>query len=230
LAEEQGLTDDIPMPQGPCSKLYETKLAMARKMALIEKRIEGEAHGGDNKHLSTLSTGAQMSKLDDADLAKLKSCPLSKLLHALHNAHISLPVCDFLRLVSGEVSDNDVKSVADSLPGVYSKLVGSGGDEEAASDSAYDGEEGALPSVVREMIEKMVGSHSLAEQPTQMRIRVMVIRGVKPHLREHAKEASQSPRIEHLAREFVKYQLSTAACNTESDVGNELMVLQNYVA
>lgn len=232
LAEEAGLIEpNLYVPQTPLSLLYQEKLAAVRKLADIEKEVELKAKGGDNKHLSELGAATKTDECSE-ELQKLKCCPLSQVLSSLHDARISLSLRDFFKLVSKEsIPDGDLDEAENLLPGMFGRMLSDGSADDNARDSAYDGVSGSLPKPIREMIEQMTGSHSMSGNPARMRVRVMIIRGVKPKVRQlETKQASWNTKAAELVREYGRYQLSFAVREHQKDLpSNELTVLRNYL-
>lgn len=233
LAEEIGLAEPrLWLPTSPLSKLYHDKLAAAKKMADMEKEIETKAKSSDNKHLVEGTGTATKTDVDDDDMKQMKSCPLSGILNALHDARISLSIKDFAKLISDkDISEGDLSDAEDMLPGMFGRMVEDGSDDDAARDSAYDGAPSSLPGPVKSMIERMLGSHSLSGGPARVRVRMMIIRGVKPKLRDTGtKKASWNEKAAELVREYAQYQLAFAARECQKDMpSNELTVLRHYL-
>ena len=233
LAEEIGLAEPkLWLPTTPLSPMYRAKLAVAQKLADMEKEIELKAKGSDNKHLVEQLGSATKTDVDDDDGKKLKCCPLASVLNSLHDARISLSLKDFFKLVSDkDIPEEDLDDAEGMLPGMFGRMVEDGSADDAARDSAYDGSPSSLPPPIKSLIERMIGSHSMSSGPARVRVRMMIIRGVKPKLRQlGTKKASWNVKAAELAKEYARYQLAFAARETCNDLpSNELTVLRHYL-
>lgn len=210
------------------------KLAAADKYAEIEKVIEGKAMGCDNQHLVKQLAGACPSReLETGDVDTLRNAQLGAVLQALGSAQICLSVRDFLRLVMGSKFDSasgHVPMVEGMLPGLFSRLLDSGEVENCANDSSYDGESASIPRPVRELINSLMGDHSLASGPATKRMQIMIIRGGAPRVASEpsAKLAAVSKEAETLAKEYAKYLLSFSTAGSDDPVSSRLTILRHY--
>ena len=220
------------LEDGPAGSVR--KLAAARKLAAIEKTIEGLAQGRDNSHLADqLATACPTHDLEEQDMSRLQAAKLGEALQALGEAKICLSVRDFMRLVMGSNFDSvsgHIPSVEKMLPGVFSRLLNSGELENCLTDGSYEPADGAIPRHLRDLVGKLAGSHSLAAGPSTRRMTITVISGHKPHL--HApiqKSAAVSLDAQKLAREYATYQLAFAKFAEDDAVSTRLLVTRNYV-
>lgn len=231
LAEMLGVSapDAVLYRGGPATA---QKVASARKLAAIEKLIEGVARGGDNAHVRELMSGCPHEQIPADDMEKLRGVQLGTALRGLASAQICLSVRDFLRLVAGnEPASGGADTVEDALPGMYNRLLQSGDLEECAADSAYDPADTAIPRQIKEVLGRLVGGHSLADEPLRGRVHVTIIKGTLPGLPKRASYGSVvvSPEIQKLAKEYAKYQLSFLEAVGTNPLFTGLTVARNYL-
>jgi hypothetical protein len=210
------------------SKYYQKKMAGARKMAEIEKVVDGLARGEDNSHLSAMC-GACPPDIPSGEMEKLRKMKLMDALEGLGSAQICLSLRDFFRLVMNEKFNDvepDLNDAEDMLPDLFNRLQEGGGLHECASDGAYDPTEDAVPMSVRNIAERLLGSHSLMPGPAKRRMTITIIRGGSmPEKR--ARYSGQSKRADYLAKEYAKYLLSYGLHVAGNDEGRELTVLRH---
>jgi hypothetical protein len=231
LAEEEGLMFPAWMSESdavPLSKHAQRKLAVARKLAEIEKVVDGFARGEDNTHLRTACMGCP-EDLPPRELERLKKAKLFEALEGLGSAQICLSLRDFLQLVMdsdvGKIKE-DVDGAEAMLPDLFTRLQDRGELSECAGDSSYDSTGGAVPGFVKDIIGRLVGSHSLSSEPVKRRITIAIIRGGSlPEKR--AGYVGQSKRADYLAKEYAKYLLSFGLHAERNEEGRELTVLRN---
>jgi len=231
LAEMLGVSapDAVLYQGGPAAA---QKVASARKLAAIEKLIEGVARGEDNAQIANLMSACPQEQIPADEMEKLRSTQLGTALQGLASAQICLSVRDFLRLVAGDAPASDgADMVEEALPGLYNRLLQNGGIEECAADSAYDPASTAIPRQIRDVVGGLVGGHSLAEGPTRGRVHVTIIKGVSPGLPKTASQlsAAVSPEIQKLAKEYAKYQLSFLESVGTNPLSAGLTVVRNYL-
>jgi hypothetical protein len=235
LAEQLGLTLPSRMIMAT-TKLANSKLAVARKLAEIEKEIEAMAHGKDAlSPIKGLLSASPCGNIPSDELDKLKGVDLNGVMRVLADAKICLSLRDFLQLVLGDKFNavaGGTPAVEEMLPGIFSRLMEDGSAEECASDSAYDPGNIAVPREVKEIIGKLAGGHSLATGPAKTRMQITIIRGITPRLPgpmslKHASAAPAS--AAHVAREYAKYQLSFAHAAQGDNLTNGLTIIRNYL-
>jgi len=233
LAEMLGVSAPVGLLSGGPVE-YARKMAAARKLAAIEKLVEGVARGVDNPQVSGLLRGCPVSDISSSDMASLKDAQLGSALRALGSANICLSVRDFARLVMGDEFPSmadDIPKAERMLPSLFSSLLSNGEVEECAADNSYDSCPGdtSISRGLRSLVEKLSGDHSLSDGPVRKRVQITIIRGVNPKLRDSGiKAAAVSKRANALAKEYAKYQLSFVASTDFGQVGNMLTVLGNW--
>lgn len=245
LAELEGLvpTFSSPAPLRHSKNTWQ-KRATLRKLSDIEKEIEVTAPGRPGTILDLSSAlspcGEALSDSDVETLSQGTQDRIDKLMGALGQVRVSLPLRDFIRIVMGDdtggVSYSDIES---HLPGVFSRILADN-PEDVVSDGTYDpgGCMSELPMSLQGIISKMIPGLSLAEEPVQKRTTMVIIRNLpKPQLTSgkgirSIKIATDNTGAEFIAREYAKYKLSFLADVMEKE-GSELMsrlgVLQNYL-
>lgn len=245
LAELDGLIPaDSSAPPARRSQNTWRKRAMLRKLAAIEKEIEAIAPGNSG-WASDLkgSFSPELKGVSDGELDSLSEATrdrIDKLMGALGQVQISLPLRDFVRIVMGnETGGISLSDIEKHLPGVFSRILDEE-DDDAICDGAYDPMGGLadLPSGVKGLIDKMVPGMSLAEGPVQKRTITVIARKIpKPTLTPGSgihtiKVGADDTGTELLAREYAKYKLSFLADAMEkqsSELLVRLGVLQNYL-
>lgn len=241
LAEIEGLLDGLHIPVTKQSSMVWRKLAMLKKLSDIEKNIPASAPSESNVKLERAFVNSE--KPDDTtmdEISKGSEGRINKVLGALGQAQISLPVKDFIRIVLGNDSHGiEPKEIESHLPGIFTKLLKSGADE-VCKDGAYDpmGGMSDLPQGLQSKISSLIPFMSLAEEPVHHRMTIAIIRNspspkmlTKDSGIHILKTASVDASSEVLAREYAKYKLAfltKAAEYNESELLVKLSVLQNY--
>ena len=245
LAVIDGIIPDFSLPAPTRRSLLGwQKRAMLRKMADIEKEIEGTAPGTPGTIMDLGGAFApEMKGVTDQEVGSLSSCAdsrINKLMGALGNVRVSLPLRDFLQVVMGDEAHGvGAADVERQLPGIFSRILADGGDAEV-EDGTYDpmGGSSDLPSGIQGIIDKMIPGMSLADGPAQKRITMVIVRKIpRPPLTpgseiRNIKAATDGTGAELLAREYAKYKLSFMAYAMEKESSELLVrlgVLQNYL-
>jgi len=233
LAEEEGLM----LPErfwDADSPDASAKIAAAKKLAEIEKLVDGSARSVDNAaRLKGLACGCPSENLPHEAMEILQKAQLGQALHGLADAKICLSLGDFIKLVSGsEACDSaagDIPAAMGVLPGVFSRLLRNGGIEDCATDSAYDPSRSAIPRCIREALAPLADGHSMSAGPATRRMQITIIRATPKPSKAPVKLASTSKSAERLAREYAKYQLSfVAAAGRDDELVHGLTVLRNH--
>jgi hypothetical protein len=230
LAEELGVRAPQELIYTP-TKAAAEKLALARKLAEIEKMIDAAARGQDNAHLKALLPACPHEDMPEDELGSLaQGASLSSILSGLSDAKILLSFRDFLKLLRGPQGSLAGDECSGQLPGLYTRLLDSGEADECVADGAYDPSHTSVPRRAQEAIGRLAGEHSLAEGPTQKRIRVTIIRGTAPKMPDPSPvKAAAVSNTAHAAREYAKYQLSFLKAAGGTDLVSGLTVLKNYL-
>lgn len=200
------------------------KRAILHKLAEMEKEIEGKLTPVDESLSKTFEEG----KLGKQDASRLQRVGLDGVLDQLAEAKVTLPLRDFLRLISREHNPDleaAVPGAEEALPGVFSRMCQDGEDCE---DSTFDGCPMSMPASIQEMLEPLIGSFG-AGAPLHRRVTIAVIRG-KPAPSMAKRASSPEPVADGLARLYARYKLAVLShpANLEDEVLTRLAVLQNY--
>lgn len=245
MAELDGLEAPSFTPlRGRRTNMLWQKRSALRKLSAIEKEIEATMSKGRGGVLDLNGAfSPEISKISDQDLDTLSDGTkdrIDKLMGALGQVRVSLPLRDFIRIVMGDDAGGvNLGAVEDQLPGVFSRLLNEN-DDEVVSDGTYDPRGGLsdLPTGIRDIINRMVPGLSLAEGPVGNRITMVVMRKIpRPTLTVGSgirtiKSAAETAGAELLAKEYAKYKLSFLANEMEkegSELSIRLGILQNYL-
>ena len=175
------------------------------------------------------------SDIADDDLKELMTVPRSgveDLLGSLADAKISLSLRDFMKIVMGKrfgAVENQVGPASAMLPGIFGSMCKK---PLSALDNMSDCElgHGVLPLPVRDMIAKLVPSHSVADEPAGRRVTITVIRGNGPVALKRAEVVTSDDLAlaEKMATVYAMYKL--AFCRRVNDrVAMRRAILQHYV-
>lgn len=232
LAEELGVT--LPDYMLDFSSKYgAAKLAIARKLAEIEKQVDAIALAKHNPHIKQLIPGTPSGRIPAETMGVLKGARLDEALGALGESGILLSPQDFFELVTGAKTASvtgDISVVPEVLPGFYNRLLSSGEIDECAADSAYDSSNTAIPRRVKEAVLQIEKDHSQFAECAEYRARKSVVCDQAPTFKTASvKQAALSASSSLLAKEYAKYQLSFAREAT-GNLTNGLTVLQNYLS
>ena len=200
-------TDLIRSFSGLSKSSKESTLA---KLAKMEKEILASAGGcGD---LMLPFVGGEDREFPENIIAKLRNEDPGSVFGGLRGKLVVMPLETFLKFVSGprfHEIEPDVPDIRAALPGVFERLAERGCP--AVEDGSYEPAGLPLPPSIVAEIGKLVGSHSLADEPVKRRVTITVIRG--PIGLSHGmpkKAASRSAVADFLAGEYAKYALSFA--------------------
>ena len=176
------------------------------KLADIEKRIALEPSSDDIKVLSDSFSG----ELDSETTKKLTDYPLEDVIGCCNKKDVMLPPKSFVKIVLGnpEGPIDGLEDMEEALPNVFQKLKADG--IEALQDGSYtSGDSSRHWSGLDELIGKLTGEHSLADEPTNTRVVKTIVVG-KPREKEAREIPRTAPSLsgEYLAKEYAKYQLS----------------------
>ena len=215
------------------------KLAMIRKLSEIEKQIEASAGGGHMGKCMSAFDPEVSGDIPDADIKKLTPSAghAGDVLGALADVKISLSIKDFLKIILGNKFGDVAEHVDEAksmLPGMFGRLTKSPASTTSGFDD-FDLSDGLVPRQMRETISKLVGAHSLDDEPVQRRVMTIVIRGKSPMkpavpVDMEKKSGKASSLAERMAMAYAMYKV--AFCRRMDEVDGALVeraVLQNYV-
>lgn len=215
---------------------YERKIAAADKMAEIEKQVDAMAQSKNNTHLKQCVLGCPTTHMKAADVEVLRQGSLGGVLRKLAEAEILLAPESFFSLVMGQKFGSMagcLPLVDGMLPGMFNRLIKNGELVECASDTIYDSTDTSVPRHVRDHIDRLMGDHSMAYEPTVKRATRATIRGDdNAKLVESCtqKQAAASNQANVLAKEYAKYCLSFVKESGLNDLTSRLTVLRNYLS
>jgi len=230
LAEELGVKIPVRVFEDLAPKMA-AKLASARKLAEIEKKIDSLASGGNNIHLKSMLPACPCGSLPGNVMEALRDVKLGTALRGLADAKICLSLEDFIKLVMGEKAEpltSEFTGLKSSLPGMFGRLLDSGEAEECAANDSYDSPNTAIPQRLKEVLRSVSDSFSMDENPAQGRMKITIIRGTIPSL-ARVKAAAVSASKSHLLTEYAAYQLSFAQSAVDDELVHGLTVLRNHV-
>jgi hypothetical protein len=239
LAELLGISS-TPSAAGLCkySSMRWDKQEMLRKLAEMEKEISGFCPADQNLALAVNDADAPV--ISEEDMGTLRGKELDKIISALGNAQISLPVRDFIRLVSDGTApaESEVKA---KLPGIFGRMLEEDGGEGVCSDGTYDPLSSGLnflPQEVKSIIERLVPDFGMGEGPATGRIQIAIIRKkptavLKSSACLHSISVDKTDcNAELWAREYAKYKLAFLTKAARCEGGSlvlRLGILQNHV-
>lgn len=239
LAEEAGLFEPF-RTLTKRSGIAWRKRAALRKLSDIEKQIEAMAPAETNNLRNAFTGGSGASGAELDQLSEATKDRVDKLMGALGQVRVSLPLREFIRIVMGNEPGVSTGDVERRLPGIFSRLNEEGCDD-VIDDGTYDpvGRMTDMPSSVRNIIGKMVPELSLGEEPVGRRMSITIIRQIpKPKMLTGGegirtmKVAAEGAGAELVAREYAKYKLAFLTDELEkegSQLSVRLGVLQNYL-
>jgi len=207
------------------------KLASAKKLAEIEKKIDSLASGDQNNHLKSLLPGCPRGQIPGSAMEALRDVKLGTALRGLSDAKICLSLEDFIRLVMGEMTEpmaEEVSGAVRGLPGLFGRLLADGEAEECAEDASYDPPFTAVPQRLKEVLRSISNAFSMDESPVQRRMKITIIRGEVPRIAQTKTAAVCAPKS-HLLTEYAAYQLSFAQSAGDDVLIQGLTALRNYV-
>jgi len=236
LAAELGIFTPIPVLLDGCPTKMASRIATIRKLADIEKRIEGQADG-----VLQLSGAVNPSScLSSSDVSRLRGNRLSDVLRALADAEICLPMRDFMSLAFPKTNKHDLNDVIPQakkmMPGLFGRML-EGDLDSVCGDTTFEPGIG-VPGAIKSVIDKLVPEHSFASGPAGRRLTITVIKGDTPtvgtripdkNLLYKVSTVALTNQAAYIADCYGRYQLNFADAVGENSLASTLTVLQNYV-
>jgi hypothetical protein len=200
------------------SKHAEEKRSLLRKLAAIEKHIEGIAKNGPkdssekyiSEHKTKLNHGDSIS---DSTMDELRKFEPSQLLKALADQGIIFSPEDFVKYLFGSDSLKSSTGpmfgkIKQQLPSIFSDMMEDGDDE--VNDEKYEPSNSSiLPKGLLKLVGNMMGDHSLFDKPAQGRImKITIIKKMPTAKLEQHKEVSKEAAIKQLAKQYATYKLA----------------------
>lgn len=212
------------------SRFFLQKLALAKKLAELEKTIDVVANGADNTHLSALSSAAPTKPLPASAMKSLATVKTAVALRGLTDHNICLSMPDFFDLVMGtKVPQEEVKKEAALVPNIFGRQSEADMHDVAAA-ADYD-----QPDEIKGSFEQMIACSLRADYSLDMahavkRAELSALRQAKPvFIKRASDQVVLTKRAEYLSKEYAKYVLSFVHANASKPGTNELTVLQRYI-
>jgi hypothetical protein len=202
------------------SKYAAEKRSLVKKLAAIEKHIEGVLQSGPKDSKDKYIT-EQKSKLNHADgisddtLEELRKYEPSKLLKALADNGIVFSPEDFVKYLFGSKAVHDkgdmFSKMKSHLPSMFSDME-EDGDHEINEDKYEPSESGIIPSNILKMMRGLFDDHSLFDKPAHGRImKITIVKRLpvaKLHTKPSDKEISKEAAVKTLAKQYAAYKLA----------------------
>jgi hypothetical protein len=203
------------------SKYAEEKRSLVRKLAAIEKHIEGviQSEPKDSKDKYIKEQKAKINESDDIPesvLEELRKHEPSKLLRALADHGIVFSPKDFIRYSFGDKSlgsnsEDLFSKVKKHLPSMFSDMDEDG--DEEVNDEKYDPSSSDIfPKGLLNTVKSLFENHSMFDKPVHGRImRITIIKKLptaKLHAKSDDKELSKESAVKTLARQYAAYKLA----------------------
>jgi len=203
------------------SKYAAEKRSLVKKLAAMEKHIDGVIEGGpkDSKDKYLAEQKGKLNHGDDisdSTMEELRGFEPAKLLKALADKGIVFSPKDFIKYLFGakgmEGGAGEMFSkVKKHLPSMFSELEEDGDDvlnEEKYEPSHSD----IMPKGIMNMVKNLFENHSLFDQPAHGRImRITIVKKMpiaKLKHKEEEKEMSKESAVKTLAKEYAAYKLA----------------------
>lgn len=196
------------------------KLALARKLADIEKRVDLTP--------ADLS-GLSMSHFPAGPIADLRSAGTPAAMGALADRGILLSLPDFVRTVGGDqaAASQEVKEAEALLPRLFSSM--SDADlRDVCGEHGYDAAPLLAPASAKAAAAGLHCGYSLHADAANMRTISAVLSGRKPLMKAASEAKAVSRGAEGLAKEYAAYQISFASACPDP-FSHVLTVLSNRV-
>jgi len=202
---------------------YHRRYGLIRKLAAMEKEIEGTIEA--NPSMQCIAEGLNEPC---ASVPEMDEGQLNQVFTALADARVSLPLEDFLRLVTGgrfdEVKDL-VPEAKEALPGVFSDCM-SCPDELLSGTENYEPLDLSVPNLVNSIVRKMAGP-VLAQEPLKGRVTTITLRKKAGIIVPYKKSRNFTKAGQVLAREYARYKLAFLD-KVDDDFVTRMSVLQNF--
>jgi len=202
---------------------YSRKLSLLHKLATIEKEISGVIKGNPAMQCAAEGMNEPCSSMPSVDDGKMR-----QVMTALSNARVSLPIEDFLRLVTGgrfsEIEDLVPEAKA-ALPGVFSDSL-SCPDELLSGGEAYEPLDLSVPNSINSIV-KSIGGPSLHEGPLNGKIIAVTLRKKAGSYMAGEKRGKLTKAGQELAKEYARYKLALLD-KVDNESASRLSVLQNF--
>lgn len=200
------------------SKYAEEKRSLVKKLAAIEKRIDGIAEKGP-KDSSEKYISEQKSKLKHSDsipedtMDELRKFEPSQLLKALADQGIIFSPEDFVKYLFG------TKSMGPTTGGMFSKIrkhlpsmfsdMEEDGDSEINEDRYEPSQSSSSPKELLKLVRNLFEDHSLFDKPAHGRImKITIIKRMPVGKLERKGEISKEAAVKQIAKQYAAYKLA----------------------
>jgi hypothetical protein len=234
----------VPSDDDSCltiSKYASEKRQLVKKLAAIEKHIDGVIEGGPKTSKDKFVV-EQKSKLNHADkisdetMEQLRKYEPSKLLRALTDQGIIFSPEDFMKYLFGSDSLKDSDEVARKmkthLPSMFSDSEEDGDDvvnEEKYEPSGSD----IMPRGLLQMVKNLFDGHSLFDKPAHGRVmRITIVKKMptaKLSTKEEHEEPSKEASIKELAKQYTAYKVAALRYLDEQNKLDEELIFNTLV-
>jgi len=209
------------------SKYAEEKRSLVKKLAAIEKHIDGIAKAGP-KDSSEKYIAEQKSKLKHSDniseeaMDELRKFEPSKLLKALADQGIIFSSEDFIKYLFGSKSmghnaGDMFSKIRQHLPSMFSDME-EDGDEEINEDKYEPSHGVGLPKELLKIVRNLFDDHSLFDKPVHGRImKITIVKRMPSAKLERKGEISKESAVKQLAKQYASYKLAALRYLDEQD-------------
>jgi hypothetical protein len=223
------------------SKYASEKRSLVRKLAAIEKHIDGVIEGGP-KNSKDKYLAEQKGKINHADgisestMDELRKYEPSKLLKALADHGIVFSPEDFVKYTFGAESLKNTgdmfSKVKKHLPSMFSDIEEDGDD--VINDEKYEpSHSDIMPKGIMNIVRGLMDDHSLFDKPSHGRIMRITIVKKMPHAklsgRSHEKEMPKEAAIKEIAKQYAAYKLAALRYLDSQDKLDEELVFNTLV-
>jgi len=202
---------------------YASKLNLLRKLAEMEKHIEGKMKG--DKCMQNIADTMKDSVIDEPTDAAKDYMP--GVMHKLATMQVSLSLEDFLKLVMGKGFkdvEEHVPEAQSMLPRIFGDLLNDS--NSTINDSSfYEPLDIPVPMGIKELIESL--PDKVPGDGGGNRLMIMSVRKSGEPAKTIIKKSSVSKEARVLAEEYAKYKLSFLNTVDNPFITN-LSVLQNF--
>lgn len=226
LAKLAGLVDHSRLSSYSL-QVYQT----IRKLAAMEKEIEGMIDAGKSDELSGL-----IPKSDDATTKSITIISSNKedpknVIDGLADSESVLGLKDFLKMITGKKFDEvegEIPRIESHLPGIFSKME----KDPCGTDmveSMCEGKKACLAISSHDAINRLKTACSMTEDAVRSRITIALISPVRvSNIKQAAIKDSSKP-IESIAQLYATYKLATVLKNSDRPLLMKSVVASNYI-
>jgi hypothetical protein len=200
------------------SKHAAEKRSLVKKLAAIEKHIEGIAKKGPSnsseKYISEQKSKLKHSdNISDETIDELRKFEPSQLLKALADHGIIFSPEDFVKYLFGahalkQSSGGMFGKIRQHLPSMFSDMEEDGDDE--INEERYEPSQGSLmPKGLMRMVRNLFEDHSLFDKPAHGRImKITIVKKMPTAKLQPKEEISKEAAVKQLAKQYAAYKLA----------------------